>query len=227
MAYKSGKSKVGTKRRRKYKSKRFGLPMYRGISRVNAIAPGRLVVTLPYAETFSMSTVASVPGSTVFRANSCFDPDFTGGGHQPRGFDQYTAMYGHARVLKSKIKFDFVANSGNTRPLLVQSTISTQNSTVDTVEALESSRNQCRIVSAPDGGHSQDCIIQYHNPRENFNHDESAEIFNAGADCAYQTYYVLQVSNVPTSNTTTQNLDCVVTIWYTIEFTDIQLPAIS
>lgn len=39
-----------------------------------------------------------------FRANDCFDPDQSGTGHQPYGFDQYfPAMYNHGIVLGSKI----------------------------------------------------------------------------------------------------------------------------
>jgi len=38
----------------------------------------------------------------AFRASSCFDPDFTGAGHQPRGFDQWKLLYNMYIVNVSK-----------------------------------------------------------------------------------------------------------------------------
>jgi hypothetical protein len=38
-----------------------------------------------------------------FRGNSCFDPDYTGVGVQPYGWDQIAAIYGRYRVVSSKI----------------------------------------------------------------------------------------------------------------------------
>jgi len=40
----------------------------------------------------------------VFRANSLYDPDYTGGGHQPNGFDQIIAAYQHFTVTDAKIR---------------------------------------------------------------------------------------------------------------------------
>lgn len=39
----------------------------------------------------------------VFSANGCYDPDISGTGHQPRGFDQFMLMYDHYVVVGSKI----------------------------------------------------------------------------------------------------------------------------
>lgn len=41
--------------------------------------------------------------SVVFRAGSCFDPEFAVGGHQPYYYDQLAALYQHYIVHKSKI----------------------------------------------------------------------------------------------------------------------------
>lgn len=56
--------------------------------------------------------VAAVPQNYVFRANSVYDPDYTGTGTQPRYFDQLcgpdksTALYQNYRVVSSRIRVD-------------------------------------------------------------------------------------------------------------------------
>jgi len=38
-----------------------------------------------------------------FRLNDCYDPDYTGTGHQPMGFDQMMAFYSTFRVLSTDV----------------------------------------------------------------------------------------------------------------------------
>lgn len=64
--------------------------------------PSRKTVTLHYAEEVSFAG-AAVPLSYAFRLNSCNDPYYLAGGHQPLGFDQWSALYGHYTVTKSTI----------------------------------------------------------------------------------------------------------------------------
>lgn len=49
----------------------------------------------------------------VFRANSVYDPDYTGAGNQPRGFDEWMAVYDHFYVKRSKIKVTFHNGDGS------------------------------------------------------------------------------------------------------------------
>lgn len=65
-----------------------------GSSSLNVL-PRRFRRSLRYAETFSLSTgAAGILGTAqVMRLNSCFDPNFTGTGHQPYGFDQLAAFF--------------------------------------------------------------------------------------------------------------------------------------
>lgn len=56
-------------------------------------------VKLKYFEVISLSSlVVGASQSQVYRLNSVFDPNFTGTGHQPNGFDQWAAIYGKYRV---------------------------------------------------------------------------------------------------------------------------------
>jgi hypothetical protein len=72
--------------------------------------PSRLHVRLKYVSTDTL-TSGVTPGLKVFSANGLYDPDITGTGHQPRGFDQVIALYDHYVVLSSKCKVHFSATT--------------------------------------------------------------------------------------------------------------------
>lgn len=55
----------------------------------------------------TLSPSLGVPGIYVYSANGMFDPNITGGGNQPLGFDQMTPMFDHYSVIYSKITVDF------------------------------------------------------------------------------------------------------------------------
>lgn len=68
------------------------------------IFPATITKRLRYSTTFALTTTSGAITSTqVFRANDLFDPDFTGTGHQPMGFDQLMSFYNHFCVLSAKI----------------------------------------------------------------------------------------------------------------------------
>lgn len=75
--------------------------------------PDRMIVDLRYAEPF-LSFSGAVSGDQVYNLNSCFDPDRIGGGHQPQGFDQWSAFYNRYRVLSCLVQVDFVNSSAGT-----------------------------------------------------------------------------------------------------------------
>jgi len=85
---------------------------------------GQQKVVLRYAsEFFTLDpTAGGLTATRVFCANGMFDPDITGAGHQPRGFDQLMALYDHYVVIGSKIRFDcqWTDRDGTTRrPMVV------------------------------------------------------------------------------------------------------------
>lgn len=66
---------------------------------------GRFVkAKLVYSTTVNIEPGLATCGSHVFTCNGLFDPDITGVGYQPTGFDQYMALYNEYIVTKSYIK---------------------------------------------------------------------------------------------------------------------------
>lgn len=98
--------------RRKRKRKRSG-------PRVTKMIKDKTTSRLRYVDTISIDVSAASIANHVFRCNSVFDPDLTGIGHQPFGYDQHTLLYDRYRVLSSKITVTPVdVDSSNGTPCL-------------------------------------------------------------------------------------------------------------
>ncbi len=65
-------------------------------------------VRMRYVDSFTLNPGVAGIAFHVFRANSIFDPDLTGGGHQPMNHDQLTVAYDHYTVYGSKITATFI-----------------------------------------------------------------------------------------------------------------------
>lgn len=66
-------------------------------------------MNLPYVERSILinPAIGGLAASYYFSANGLYDPNITGGGHQPLGFDQIMPMYDHYTVIASKITCTF------------------------------------------------------------------------------------------------------------------------
>jgi len=66
--------------------------------------PDRKLVKLRYVDSdVTLDAGAGLVQSKTFSCNSLFDPDITSVGHQPMGYDQWSAIYQRYTVLSSKI----------------------------------------------------------------------------------------------------------------------------
>lgn len=94
------------KRRRSRKRRtRKTTPRTAVLSVQPALYPRTRRVKLRYStKLLLVPPVGNLYAEHVFRANSVFDPDLTGVGHQPRGFDEMNLFYERWRVVGSKIK---------------------------------------------------------------------------------------------------------------------------
>lgn len=76
--------------------------------------PTKTQVRLRYAATINLNPTAS--GDPVFYAmcaNGMYDPDYTGVGHQPMGFDQWMSAYNHFQVDSSSISVRWIPTSAD------------------------------------------------------------------------------------------------------------------
>lgn len=102
-----------TYRRRTYRRRRR---MPYSISK-RGFLPRTTTRVLTYATTFSMDAAAGSYAQYAFRLNSLYDPDLTGTGHQPFGFDEMMAYYQRYTVIGAKVScsFDYRTDADSTQ----------------------------------------------------------------------------------------------------------------
>jgi len=66
--------------------------------------PTRCRAQLKYTSYVNLDQVSTTVGVQYVRCNSVFDPDQSGAGGQPRGFDQYALLYDQYTVTNAKMK---------------------------------------------------------------------------------------------------------------------------
>lgn len=86
-------------------------------------------VRMRYLARLTLNPTNDIGAVHLLRPDSIFDPDSTGGGHQPWGHDQLTPLYTKYRVVACKMKFKFIPFSTNVVPLAVGATIRRDGST--------------------------------------------------------------------------------------------------
>lgn len=95
-----------TRRRRRRPYKRYKRPF--SVSQNNNGIARRQIVRMTYIQQISLNPTLGVSATHVFSANGCYDPDITGVGTQPYGFDQWMPFYNHFVVLGSKCSVSFI-----------------------------------------------------------------------------------------------------------------------
>lgn len=113
--------KTYRKKKRTYKKK---TPLYK-----NSMGLGnKLVRKTRYVEkTLTLNpSIGGLADSYVFSANGIYDPNISGIGHQPIGFDQIMNFYDHYIVLGSKISVKF-RNQDTSNSFIVGITLSDDN----------------------------------------------------------------------------------------------------
>lgn len=126
------RKRTWSRRRRKTHKKKVPMPVQiakRTLSRPTLLPPLRcgqgVMVKLRYHACISINAGAGTIQQWTFRANDLYDPDLSGAGHQPRGFDQYCTFYRRFRVMYSKMSVLF--NEAPTTPVTVFANLAADN----------------------------------------------------------------------------------------------------
>lgn len=110
--------RTNRRRRRRYykKRKRYNKPLVRTVNNPTGV-PDVLRTKLVYSDQFTIEPGQFTYGAQIMAGNSVYDPDTSGIGHQPRGYDQWSVFYNKYRVYASGIKVHFFSDRSSSEGL--------------------------------------------------------------------------------------------------------------
>lgn len=189
--------------------------------------PDRYVTTLIYEDTQGI-TGANPYASYIYRGNSVFDPDYTGIGHQPTGFDNLAALYGRYRVLSSEITCSALNNAGNT-PAVICVIPNTDILTYTSVNEWKESFRAKKSATIPVAGYGTRNVthrcttgaILGLNDVEKWNEDTASDV---GTNPGHVWYWNVVALNMLVTGV---NLSVDIRIKYRVEFFDKVNPGLS
>ena len=174
-----------------------------------------------YAEQISLDPGAGTSASYTFTANGCFDPNISGTGHQPLGFDQYMGvLYDHYTVLKSKISIR--ANTTGTGPssgnMLFGILLRDTNSGTPVIPDAFIEQGRCKYTNIAATGQNAKSLSYTANPLKFLNHAKTdIEVRGtASTNPAEQAYWILFASATNGTDNASP-LDVMVVIDYWVE----------
>lgn len=104
--------KLGKSRRQTPRNERPHVPRPVSVSRIPPVyAATSRRASLRYSNGVVLTGSSGALNYIGYRINGAFDPDISVGGHQPMGFDQYTAFFERFTVLSSRITIDVYPTS--------------------------------------------------------------------------------------------------------------------
>lgn len=181
--------------------------------------PTVFTTKLKYSEIVSLASqaTAGLASAYVFSANGLYDPNITGTGHQPRGFDELIALYNHYRVIGSKITVRMSwghSDHGIVAGICLLGDYSVQTNQSDYTE----NGNNVKTVIGTNDGYNIGTVSYKTAPHKflGMKYDEDNLRGTSSANPTEQAYYHVYFS--PLNNITSTNLTMEIDIEYISQF---------
>ncbi len=103
--------------------------------------PSAYRARLRYSDTGTLTVTSGAVASYVFSANGLYDPNITGTGHQPAGFDQMMLSYEHYCVVEARLYCYFHNVSASVAPTVCLSVVAGATPTTIAQQIMEDGNN--------------------------------------------------------------------------------------
>jgi len=176
-----------------------------------------------YSTSKLLTSTTGTLGSTVFRCNSIYDPDYTSTGHSAFMFDQMSAIYNHYVVVSATINIRVVPQGDSIEPF-VSGVYLTDTATVPYTgynEFIEAKKGTTRVMSGGVGGKSGNYKTSF-NAKKFFNITDIRDVSRIGGlsngNPTEEAYFVVwaQTLNATASDAWVH----MITIDYVIEWSE-------
>jgi len=179
--------------------------------------PAKMRCLMRYKETVNIGSTLGVPGAYLFRANSIFDPNATGGGHQPYGHDTYANIYNHYNVRNATITM---------RPIRIPDGVVFGISLTDDASVQGTYDTFCETkntrMSVADEGTPRNAVIMKFNVNSNFDVPyQKATSAQFGATPSEQMFFHCWVEG-RNSDASSGTCDFLVTISYEVDMWELK-----
>lgn len=179
---------------------------------------------LLYSEGFTLTSTTGVISGYVFTANGCYDPNITGTGHQPIGFDQIMLSYEQYCVVASTATFTVFTSSGANIYANVAVSLNPDTTVPSDWNRMIENGLNTSVMLYPTGvfGSKSDLTLSC-NVQRYFGRPDAANMLNseelcgsAGANPVEQVYYTLSLQDALVTSSVT--IGCWVKIVYDVIF---------
>lgn len=210
-----------TRRRpnRRRRRRRQMKPYNRLVSLRNPVSRQALV-KLRYVDEFSLDPGVGTAAFYGFSCNSLFDPNASGVGHQPYGFDQWMTFYHRYCVIGAKITVDFFTNSSVSTTANCHVGVRVDQDLVSTLDRqllLEKGSNRYRTLSTSTSGKSTVSVTKTFSAKKFFGVNNITDgIAYKGTDAtspSSQAYFSVYAAPIFSSQDLS-SINCLATIEY-------------
>jgi len=188
--------------------------------------PRTMKKSFNYSEKISVNATSGAAQPYFFSCNSLYDPNRTGTGHQPLGFDQYLGnLYDHYTVIGAKITLMAMSQSttvpaANQLLSIIIRDTSTSTSSIET--AIEQGRAVYGMLGSSDGGSATLKLTHAVNPAKFLgrSHPLSDSQLKGGAGASPVEECFFEISTSSMGSDDPPAVDILVTIEYTAVLTE-------
>lgn len=182
-------------------------------------------IVMKYQDSLDLvSSVLTPQPIYVWRANSIFDPDFTGIGHQPLGHDEWQKYYNKYVVLKSTITVRAQGNNATNTPYIIGVLLSESTAPVNvTAQGTNEQPNSVFDFGSATTNGYQPMIHKVYDARSWHNLKDTKDASQLTAlmtdQPADEVYFIVYASNYDFINASTV-IKCNIMLEYTVLLSD-------
>jgi len=190
---------------KRYMRKTYRRRTYRRVSKPLTVGfagfPMTKRIVLRYVQNVSINAAAGAPGYNSFRANGLHDPDSSGVGHQPMGYDNWYNIYNNYVVVGAKCTATFVGSDSDNKPVVCGILLDDDGASVageNPTTLIERGKSKWKVISNNYTQGRPPSLTSYFSAKKFFNvkdvRDNVSRIgASFGADPSDQAYFIVWV----------------------------------